>query len=135
MQGESGKQTQRTWMKNTGNLSKYFTHEFTCNTGNIFTVRNEVAKVMFLQACVCPHGGGECLPQCMLGCPPRAVTPPGADTTPQEQTPPWEQTPPEQTAPGADTQSRHSPGADTPPLPRETATAADGTHPTGMHFC
>ena len=26
------------------------------------------------------------------------------------------------------------PGVDTPP-PRETATAADGTHPTGMHSC
>ena len=24
----------------------------------LFTVRNEVAKVMFLQACVCPRGGG-----------------------------------------------------------------------------
>ena len=45
--------------------------------------------------------------------------------------------------------SRHPPGADTPPPPRtrhppqsrlplpgaETATAADGTHPTGMHSC
>ena len=30
----------------------------------IFTVRNEVAKAMFLQASVCPHGG--CLSQCML---------------------------------------------------------------------
>ena len=40
----------------------------------IITGRNEVvAKVMFLQVCVCPQGGG-CLPQCMLGChtpPPR----------------------------------------------------------------
>ena len=95
----------------------------------IVTVRNEVAKVMFLQACVCPHGG--CLPQCMLG----YHTPPsGAD--PPEQTPPspWEQTPP---TPGADTHppwSRQPPlGADNPP--RETATAADGTHPTGMHSC
>ena len=45
----------------------------------IFTVRNEVAKVMFLQACVCSHEGG-CLPQCMLGYhPPEADSPPGAD--------------------------------------------------------
>ena len=29
--------------------------------------------------------------------------------------------------------SRHPP-ADTP-LPQQTATAADGTHPTGMHSC
>ena len=75
-------------------------------TSGIFTIRNEVAKVMFLQASVCPQGG--CLPQCVLGYPPRADSP----------------------RPG----SRHPHGADTPP-PRETATAADGTHPTGMHSC
>ena len=75
--------------------------------------------------------------------------PPGADT-PQnrhlrraETTPPQEQTPPSpraDTPPEADTpleqtppRSRHPPGVDTPP--RDTATAADGTHPTGMHSC
>ena len=84
----------------------------------IITVRNEVAKVMFLQVCVCPQwvsaprgclvpggpgpgeegvpGPGGCLiwgglPQCMLGY--------------------------------------------QPPLPGETATAADGTYLTGMHSC
>ena len=84
---------------------------------------------------------------------PQEQTPPlGADTpweqTPPEQTPPWEQTTPrEQTPP----RSRHPPGADTPreqtspqeqtppleqtPPSREMATAADGTHPTGMHSC
>ena len=72
----------------------------------LFTVRNEVAKVMFLQACVCPHGGG--LPQCMLGYygPPGSRHPPGADPPgpdtphsgsrqppPREQAhPPWKQT-------------------------------------------
>ena len=50
------------------------------------TIRNEVAKVMFLQACVCPRGGGERVPD----------------------------------------QAHH---------PRDTATAADGTHPAGMHSC
>ena len=30
--------------------------------------------------------------------------------------------------------SRHPPRTDTPP-PSKTATAADGTHPTGMHSC
>ena len=97
----------------------------------LFTVRNEFAKVMFLQASVCPHGGrgGGCLPQCMLGYQPWSRHPPGADTHP-EQTPP-EQTPPEQTPPRADTPS----GADIPPLPGDMATAADGTHPTGMHSC
>ena len=43
------------------------------------TVRNEVAKVMFLQASVCPRGGG-CLPECMLG----YHTPLGADTPPEQ---------------------------------------------------
>ena len=102
------------------------------------------------------HGGGGglgCLPQCMLGYtlrsrhprsrqPPWSRHPPGADT-PREQTP---------------HQIRPSLGVDTPPLgadppgtkytprtkyplglstppPRDTATAVDGTHPTGMHSC
>ena len=71
----------------------------------IFTVLNEVAKVMFLQTCVCSHGGGVCLSACW------DTTPPGKDT-------PWSRHP---------SRSRHPPG--------ETATAADGTHPTGMHSC
>ena len=125
----------------------------------LITVRNEVAKVMFLQASVCPQWG-VCLsawwdtspradtPQEQTHLPgnryippeqtshqsrhtPRSRHPPGADT-PQEQTPPWEQTPPplEQTPP----RSRHTPRSKHTP-PRETATAADGTHPTGMHSC
>ena len=57
----------------------------------IFTGRNEVvAKVMFLQVCVCPQGGRGCLPQCMLGCqppppnqaPPRPGRPPGPGSPP-----------------------------------------------------
>ena len=79
----------------------------------IFTVRNEFAKVMFLQACVCP-GGDVCLSACW-------------DTTPWEQKPPH---PPEQPAPPPEqthpleqttTRSRHPPpgadppGTDTPP--------------------
>ena len=70
------------------------------------------------------HMGRGCLlPQCMLEyhVPPRADTPPGSRHPPsQEQIPlRWSRHPPEQT----------------PPLPGETATAADGTHPTGMHSC
>ena len=97
---------------------------------------------MFLQACVhrgvsasvhatpqSRHPPGADTPTPGSRHPPRADTPleqthtPGADT-PKEQTPTWEQTPPlrEQTPPG----SRH---------PWETATAADGAHPTGMHSC
>ena len=67
------------------------------------------AKVIFLQACVCPRGEG-CLPQCMLGYPP----PLGADP-PQSRhpPPPREQTHP---PPGADTPwSRHPPRPGTPP--------------------
>ena len=95
-------------------------HQWYLST-DIITVRNKVAKVMFLQACVCPHGG-ICLSACW-------------DTGPWEQTPPQADTPP-----GADTpRSWHPHRADTPrehtPPPRETATAADGTHPTGMHSC
>ena len=59
---------------------------------DIFTVRNEVAKVMFLQVCVCPWGRGSA--SVHVGIPSREQTP-----------------------------------------PQQTATAADGTHPTGMHSC
>ena len=63
------------------------------------------------------HTGG-CLPQRMLG----YHTPPPQQTPLKQTTPP----PPEQTPP----RSRH-----THTSARETATAADGTHPTGMHSC
>ena len=59
--------------------------QITCGTNLLFTGRNEVvAKVMFLQVCVCPQGGGGCLPQCMLGChtPPGPGRPPGTIQTP-----------------------------------------------------
>ena len=60
---------------------------------------------------------GACLPQCMLGC-----THPWADT-PLARHSPHRQTPPGQT---------HPPGQT---LPQQMATAADSTHPTGMHSC
>ena len=86
----------------------------------VITVRNEVAKVMFLQASVCPRGGGVpgrvgvLVPGvggawsggCLL---PRGLLPGGVVGIP------------------ACTE------ADTPQ--GEMATAADGTHPTGMHSC
>ena len=56
--------------------------------------------------------------------PPPEQTPPRAD--PPEQTPPRSRHPPEQT--------HTSPSRHTPP-PGDTVTAADGTHPTGMHSC
>ena len=85
----------------------------------IFTVRNEVSKVMFLHLSVI-LSTGRGLPQCMLGYhppganppksrhpPPGPGNPPGAD--PPGQTPPRdqalpspEQTPPEQTPPQGD---------------------------------
>ena len=76
-------------------------------TEPIITVRNEVAKVMFLQAYVCPQGGGVCS---------RGVSAPrGGVSAP--------------TVGGLVSQHalRQTP-------PGEMATAADGTHPTGMHF-
>ena len=174
----------------------------------IFTVRNEIAKVMILQASVCPQGGST-----WPGTPPwDQVHPPGIRYTPWEQTPPGPGTPPgpnttpgtrytppdqvhpqtrysppEQTPPGPGTPPRSrpsrpgklpqdhlhppkqtpppqhqvhpkeqtpplgpgtppgtryipAPGPGTPPqdqvpLPRDMATAAYGTHPTGMHSC
>ena len=60
----------------------------------------------------------------MMGChTPQSRHPLGADT-PQEQTPPRSRHPQEQTPPLEQTHP-----------PRQTATAADGTHPTGVHSC
>ena len=72
-----------------------------------FTVRNEVAKVMFLQACVCPQGGGVCLSACW------DTTPPWSRPLPLEQIPP----PPEQIPPGSDTppEQTHPPEQTPPP--------------------
>ena len=62
-----------------------------------------------------------------------AYTPPPPGQTPTGQTPPWADTPWADTLPG------QIPPGQTPPLPVHTginiATAADGTHPTGMHSC
>ena len=72
------------------------------------------------------------------GTPPNQVHP-RARYTPLEQTPPGPGTPPRPgtpTRPGSPTwdQVHHPPlGPGTPP--RDTSTAADGTHPTGMHSC
>ena len=73
---------------------------------NFYRPQDEVAKVMFSQACVCPRGGGAW----SWGVPgPRGVPTPGGV---------W---------------SRG--GAWSWGEGGETATAADGTHPTGMHSC
>ena len=83
----------------------------------------------------CPGG---CLPQCMLGYTPRQTPTYPADTPPG-QTPPHADT-----APGRHPLTRHPPVRHPPPgrhpplgrhPPQQTATAADGTHPTGMHSC
>ena len=97
----------------------------------IFTGRNEVvAKVMFLQVCVCPRGGG-CLPQCMLGC--HSPPPDQADTLPdQADLPPGaRQTPPQDQADTPRDQADTPPGKQTPAYGLRAA----GTHPTGMHSC
>ena len=77
---------------------------FSIQSLSLFTVRKELAKVMFLHLSVCPQGG---LPQCILG------------YHPPEQAPP----------------SRSRPPLRSRPPPQQTATIADGTHPTGMHSC
>ena len=115
----------------------------------IFTGCNEVvAKVMFLQVCVCPQGGG-CLPQCMLGCqtPPRPGNPPDQADPPRHGRPPpgpgrppWDQadTPRIRQTPHLGP-GRHPPRTrQTPPPGKQTPAyglRAAGTHPTGMHSC
>ena len=119
---------------------------------HIFTVRNEVAKVMFLHLSLSPQGGS---PSVHAGIPPpptllRYQTPPGPDQTPKEQPPPKEGSssvhagippprPPSGTRPDPPRSSPpreqappSPPGPDTPL--QQTATVAHGTHPSGMHF-
>ena len=97
------------------------------------TVRNEVAKVMFLHAFVCPHWGGRSLPQCMLGSP-------GADT-PQEQTPPrsrhpQSRHPPQQTPlQSIHPHSRHPPHEQTPSRNRHPPPGADTPPRRDGHCC
>ena len=142
-------------------ILKYQSHFLVyCPSEYLITVRNEVAKVMFLPLSVILFTGG--LPQCMLGwylldqTPPGPGTPPptGPGTPPRYQAPPWDQaspqdqTPMDQAPPGTrhPPRTRHPPGPNPPhgpeTLPRtrqppreQTATAADGTHPTRMHSC
>ena len=80
-----------------------------------FTVRNEVAKVIFSQACVCPQGGFY-LSGCWDTNPQEPDTPPGPDTL-QGQTPPWDQTPPPEQTPSRS--RHHSPQEQTPSPPQD----------------
>ena len=68
------------------------------------TVRNEVAKVMFLHLSVILSTGGVCLSECRDTTPHR-TRPPGPGT------PPWDQTPRTRHHPHG---ARHPPGPDTP---------------------
>ena len=84
---------------------------------DIFTSYKEVvAKVMFLQVCVCQQGGG-CLPQCMLGCqtPQTRQTPlrPGRPPRPGR-CPPDQADPPPDHADPLDRQTPPGPGRHPP---------------------
>ena len=98
------------------------------------------AKVIFLQASVCPQGGrGVCLSACWdippgPGRPPKTRPPPGADTPQTRQTPP-EQTPP---GPGRYPGSRHPPDQADPPRAdtplKQTSPATRQTPPREADF-
>ena len=83
----------------------------------VIAVCNEVAKVMFLHHSVLNGGGSASV---HVGMPA-----PGSRHLPRDQGPPWDQAPPWNQAPAP-------PG---PGTPQQTATVADGRHPTGMHSC
>ena len=106
-------------------MSTHYRPQTKLRKGNVFT-----------SACqeFCPQEGGVCQTR---------QAPPWADTLllgrlgrhPPGHTPPGQtrQTPLGQTPPLADT-PRQTPPWQTPPT-QETATAVDGAHSTGMHFC
>ena len=83
----------------------------------IFTARKRsCGEVIFLHLSVILFTGGVCIPACSEG----VYTP-------------WTHTPTQDThTPGRNPSRQTPPWADTPP---QTATEADGTHPTGMHSC
>ena len=74
---------------------------------------------MFLHLSVILSTGGSAPVHARIH-PPKSRPPSQEQTTPQEQTPPQKQTL---------SRNRH------PPPREQTATAADGMHPTGMHSC
>ena len=89
----------------------------------IVTIRNSSCrKVMFSQASVILSTGGRCTTPGQTS--PLGETPPGRH--PPGRFPSWTYNPP---PPAVQTPPRQ-----TPPPP-QTATAAHGTHPTGMHSC
>ena len=103
-------------------------------TVNIYRAEQSCGKLIFSQACVknSVHVGVSAVNACW-------DTPPSTDT-PQGR-PPWADTPrrhppgrhlPRQTPPGRHLPWADTPRADTPNPAPPTATAADGTHPTGM---
>ena len=75
----------------------------------------------------CPQGLG-CLPQCMLG-----YTHPPGQKPPSGKTRPLSRHPPGRHPLWADTPRADNPWGRQPP--KQTGTAIDGTHPTGMHTC
>ena len=90
------------------------------------------SKVMFLHLSVILFTG-ECIPACIWADTSQADTSLGRHPLGRHPLSrhPLGRYPPGQTSP----LSRH-PSSQTPPLvPQQTATAADGTHPTGMHSC
>ena len=90
----------------------------------VITVRNEVAKVMFLHLSVILSTGGSASVHAGISPPPPPSGtrhPPGADTPPQSRHPP------EQTPPRADTpQSRHPFWEQAPPWDQAPHPPADG---------
>ena len=99
------------------------------------TVRNEVAKVMFLQVSVCPQGGGG-IPTCLAGGIPACLAAGLQGVVPALGGVPA----PGGLVPGVPTLGGLVPGGCLlggvwRPPERKTATVADGKHPTGMHSC
>ena len=100
------------------------------NDDSRLTMLSHLRKVMFSQASVILFTG-RCLGDTPLW-PPRQTPPLGRP--PLGRHPHPRATPPGQTP----TLNRHTPWTDSPrqmPPPQQMATAADGTHPTGMHSC
>ena len=95
----------------------------------LITGRNEVvAKVMFLQVCVCPQGGRvSASVHAGMPYPPPMENPPRW-RTPQMENPSWMENPPGWRTPP---DGEPPPGKQTPAYGLRAA----GTHPTGMHSC
>ena len=104
------------WLRGVGCYAFRCFAPFAVNLFNLLPSATKLQRLCFYRR-LSVHSGVGVSASVHAGIPSPLSRPPGADTHPRSRHPPGAATPREQTS------------------PRDTTTAADGTHPTGMHSC